>query len=51
MKQLSNKCSKNNEDNKFNKILHLQREKVKKSFEKYANFENIAKEIRIFPAM
>ena len=43
--------SKNNENNKFNKILHLEREKVKKDFEKYANFEKIAKVTRIFPAM
>ena len=51
MKRLSNKCSKNNENNKFNKILHLQREKVKGGFEKYANFEKIAKVTRIFPTM
>ena len=51
MKRLSNKSSKNNENNRFNKILHLQREKVKKGFEKYANFEKIAKVTRIFPTM
>ena len=32
MKRLSNKCSKNRKNNEFNKILHLEREKVKKGF-------------------
>ena len=32
-------------------MLHLEIEKVKKGFEKSANFEKIAKVARIFPAM
>ena len=32
--------------NKFNKILHFEREKVKKGFEKSGNFEQIAKVTR-----
>ena len=43
MKRLSNKYGKNSKNNKFNKILHLEREKVKKGFEKSANFAKIAK--------
>ena len=38
-------------NNKFDKILHLEREKVKKRFEKSANFAKIAKVTRIFLAM
>ena len=38
-------------NNKFNKILHLQKEKVKKGFEKSANFAKIAEVTRIFLAM
>ena len=37
-------------NNKFNEILHLEREKVKKGFEMSANFAKIAKVTRIFPA-
>ena len=33
MKRLSNKYGKNSKNNKFHKILHLEREKVKKGFE------------------
>ena len=51
MKRLSNKYDKNSKNNKFNKILHLEREKVKKGFEKSANVEKIPKVTRIFPAM
>ena len=43
MKRLSNKYGKNSKNNKFNKILHLERAKVKKGFEKSANFTKIAK--------
>ena len=50
VKRLSTKYGKNSKNNKFNKILHLEREKVKKGFEKSANFEKIAKVTRIFPA-
>ena len=38
MKILSNKYGKNRKNNKFHKILHLAREKVKKGFEMSANF-------------
>ena len=48
MKRLSNKYGKNSKNNKFKKILHLEREKVKKGFEKSSNFANIAKVRRIF---
>ena len=48
---MSNKCSKNSKNNKFNEILHLEREKVKKGFEMSANFAKIAKVTRIFHAM
>ena len=45
MKRLSNKYGKNSvcKNNKFHKILHLEREKVKKGFEMSANFAKIAK--------
>ena len=49
MKKNSNKCSKNSKNNKFNEILHLG-EKVKKRFEKSANFAKIAKVTGIFLA-
>ena len=39
---------KNSKNNKFHKILHLEREKVKKGFEMSANFAKIAKVTRIF---
>ena len=49
MKKLSNKYGKNSKNNKFHKILHLEREKVKeKGFEMSANFGKIAKVTRIF---
>ena len=49
MKRLSNKYGKNSKNNKFHKILHLEREKVKeKGFEMSANFGKIAKVTRIF---
>ena len=38
MKRLGNKYGKNNKNNKFHKILHLERGKVKKGFEMSANF-------------
>ena len=38
VKRLSNKYGKNSKNNKFNEILHLEREKVKKGFEMSANF-------------
>ena len=38
-------------NNKLNKILHLEREKVEKCFEKSANFAKIAKVTRLFLAM
>ena len=38
MKILNNKYGKNRKNNKFHKILHLEREKVKKGFEMSANF-------------
>ena len=47
MKRLSNKYGKNSKNNKFHKILHLEREKVKKGFSKSANFAKIAKVTRI----
>ena len=34
MKRLSNKYGKNSKNNKFNKILHLEREKIKNGFVK-----------------
>ena len=44
--------AKNNKNNKFHKILHLEREKVKeKGFEMSANFAKIAKVTRIFLPM
>ena len=51
VKRLSNKYGKNSKNNKFHKILHLEREKVKKGFEMSANFAKIAKVARIFHAM
>ena len=51
VKRLSNKYGKNSKNNKFHKILHLEREKVKKGFEMSANFAKIAKVTRIFHAM
>ena len=48
MKILSNQYGKNSKNNKFNKILHLKRERVKKGFEMSANFAKIAKVTRIF---
>ena len=39
--------AKNSKNNKFNQILNLEREKVKKGFEKPANFAKIAKVTRI----
>ena len=50
VKRLSNKYGKNSKNSKFHKILHLEREKVKKGFEMSANFAKIAKVTRIFPA-
>ena len=38
VKRLSNKYGKNSKNNKFHKILHLEREKVKKGFKMSANF-------------
>ena len=38
MKRLSNKYGKNCKNNKFHKILHFERGKVKKGFEMSANF-------------
>ena len=43
MKRLSNKYGKNSRNNKFLKILYLQREKAKKGFVKSANVAKIAK--------
>ena len=43
--------AKKSKNNKFNNILHLEREKVKKGFEKSTNFAQIAKETKIFLAM
>ncbi|CAH3027637.1 unnamed protein product [Porites evermanni] len=48
VKRLSNKYGKNSKNNKFHKILHLEREKVKKGFSKSANFAKIAKEQKFF---
>ena len=47
VKRLSNKYGKNRKNNKFHKILHLEREKVRKGFSKSANFAKIAKVTRI----
>ena len=47
MKRLSNKYGKKSKNNKFDKILHEQREKFKKGFENSANFAKIAKVTRI----
>ena len=51
VKILSNKYGKNSKNNKFHKILHLERGKVKKGFRKSTNFAKIAKVTRSFPAM
>ena len=51
VKRLSNKYGKNSKNNKFNEILHLEREKVKKGLEMSANFAKIAKVTRIFLTM
>ena len=51
VKRLSNKYGKNGKNNKFNEILHLEREKVKKGLEMSANFAKIAKVTRIFLTM
>ena len=53
VKRLSTKYGKNSKNNKFNKILHLEREKVKKGFEKSANFAKNRKinNWRLFLAM
>ena len=50
VKRLSNKYGKNS-NNKFHKILHLEREKVKKGFEMSAKLAKIAKVTRIFLPM
>ena len=50
VKRLSNKYGKNSKNNNIFKILHLQREKVKKGFVKSANFAKIAKVTGIFIA-
>ena len=50
MKRLSNKYGKNSRNNKFLKILHLQREKPKKGFVKSPNVAKIAKVTEIFLA-
>ena len=50
MKRLCNKYGKNSRNNKFFKILLLQREKAKKGFVKSANFAKIAKVTEIFLA-
>ena len=51
VKRLSNKYCKNSKNNKFNRILHLEGEKVKNGFVKSANFAKIAKLTRLFLAM
>ena len=51
MKRLSNKYGKNSKNNEFNRILPLEREKVKRGFEKSANFAKIAKVTKIFLPM
>ena len=48
VKRLSNKYGKNSRNNKFFKILLLQREKVKKGCVKSANFAKIPKVTGIF---
>ena len=48
VKRLSNKYGKNRKNSKFHKILHLERQKVRKGFSKSANFAKIAKVTRIF---
>ena len=48
MKRLSNKYGENSKNDNFNKILHLEREMVKKGFEKSAKIANVT---RVFLAM
>ena len=50
VRRLSNQYGKNSRNNKFFKIILLQREKAKKGFVKSANFPEIAKVTGIFPA-
>ena len=45
MKRLSNKFGKNSRNNKFFKILLLQREKAKKGFVKSANLAKVAAKV------
>ena len=45
------KVTRYGKNNKFNEILHLEREKVKKGFEMSANFAKITKVTRIFLTM
>ena len=40
MKRLSNKYGKNSKNNKFNRILHLERDKSKESLEIWQNATN-----------
>ena len=47
VKRLNNKYGKNSKNNKFHKILQLERGKVKKGFEMSANFAKITKVTRI----
>ena len=42
VKRLSNKYGKNSKNNKFHKIVHLEGEKVKNSFEMSANLPKIS---------
>ena len=50
--KLEHEYCKKSKNNKFNKILHLERQKVKKGFdEKSANFAKIARVASIFLAM
>ena len=51
VKRLSDKYGKNCKNNKFHKILPLEREKVEKGFEMSANFAKIARVTRTFPPM
>ena len=51
VKRLRKKYGKNSKNNKYNEILHLEREKVKKGFQMSANFAEIAKVTRIFLTM
>ena len=47
VKRLSNKYGKNSKNNKFNGILHLEREKGKESLEIWQNATNCARVTRI----